>query len=89
MIDVKYIKYKILGHTIKTDENGEPVKVETFATASMPYSEKTLEIAKGQAYNGEYTIEDDGVEEVTQPTQEERIKELEEALELLLSGVAE
>lgn len=51
--------------------------------------EENLAIAKAEALDGEYTIEDDGVEEVTPPTQEEQIKELQEALELLLSGVTE
>lgn len=54
---------------------------------TIPYSEKNEEIAKAEAYRGEYTVEDDGKEE--QPTPEQRIAELEEALELLLSGVTE
>lgn len=51
--------------------------------------ESNIGIAKRESYNGEYVIEDDGVEEVAEPTQEERIAELEEALALLLSGVTE
>lgn len=35
----------------------------------ISWSEANLEIAKKEAYNGEYTIEDDGVEEVTTPSQ--------------------
>lgn len=42
------------------------------------------------AYNGEYTIDDDGQPDpVVEPTESERIAELEEALALLLSGVTE
>ena len=53
----------------------------------MPWNEANEEIAKAEAYNGEYTIEEDGQEE--QQTPEQRIAELEEALALLLSGVTE
>lgn len=56
---------------------------------TMPWNEANEEIAKAEAYDGEYTIEDDGVEETVEPTPEERIQELEEALALLLSGVTE
>ena len=57
---------------------------------SMPWSEANEEIAKREAVNGEYTIEDDGQPEPEQPMSDaERIAQLEEALELLLSGVTE
>lgn len=61
--------------------NGSPVEIG--------WNSKNEEIAKREADDGEYTIEDDGVEESTEPTPEERIAELEEALALLLSGVTE
>lgn len=32
-------------------------------------TDKSIEIAKEEAYNGEYIIEDDGVEEIVEPTQ--------------------
>ena len=48
------------------------------------------EIAKKEAYKGEYTIEDDGQPEPeAQPSDAERIAELEEALDMLLNGVTE
>lgn len=56
----------------------------------MTWSEANEEIAKREAHNGEYTIEDDGQPEPeVQQTAEERIAELEEALAMLLSGVTE
>lgn len=56
----------------------------------LPYTEENLAIAEAEAYNGEYTIEDDGrPEPETQPTDAERITELEEALAMLLNGVTE
>lgn len=40
----------------------------------MDWNEANEEIAKKEAYNGEYTIEDDGVEIVQEPTQLDRIE---------------
>lgn len=56
---------------------------------ALPYSEEALRIAEEEAYNGEYTIEEDGLVESTAPTHESRITDLEEAMDLLLSGVTE
>lgn len=64
---------------------------------SMPWSESNEEIAKAEAYNGEYTIEDDGQGEPEAPaTLENRVSDLEtdtadlaEALDMILSGVTE
>lgn len=78
---MKVIKYLFLSAVI----NGGAENVIIGKT--IPYSESNEEIAKKEAYNGEYTITDDGVEH--QPTPEQRIAELEEALALLLSGVTE
>jgi hypothetical protein len=47
--------------------------VQTFTPVEIRCKEEHLaanvEIAKKEAYNSEYTIEDDGVEEVVTPTQ--------------------
>lgn len=56
---------------------------------SMPWSEANEEIAKAEAQNGAYVIEEDMAEEPVVQTPEQRIAELEEALALLLSGVTE
>lgn len=53
----------------------------------MGWNEINEELAKKEAYRGEYTIEDDGTEAI--PTDADRIAELEEALALLMSGVTE
>ena len=56
--------------------NGNSVK--------MGWNEANEELAKKEAYKGEYTIEDDGVEEMpTIPTTEERIDALEAAVTML------
>lgn len=62
---------------------------EILSPVAMGWNEANEEIAKREAYKGEYTIEDDGAEEAHELTEAERIAELEEALALLLSGVTE
>lgn len=79
---MKYIHYDM-----QISSDGDEVKL---SAVRLSYSEANLEIAKKESYNGEYTVEDDGQPEpVVEPTAEQRITELEEALELLLSGVTE
>lgn len=65
---------------------------QTFNACEIRCSEETFEsnyaIALKEAYNGEVTVED--VEEPeAPPTTDQRVAELEEAMELLLSGVTE
>ena len=75
----------------------EPKIEQILSPVKMTWSVANEEIAKREAYNGEYTIEDDGQPEVdATPTLEDRVGTLEsdsaetkEALELLLSGVTE
>ena len=82
---MKKIVYKVLGKTAAED-----VEAKVLCGVERPYSEANEEIAKREAYNGEYTIEDDGQPEPEQPMSDaERIAQLEEALELLLSGSVE
>ena len=86
---MKILKYNlctIINHG--TEE--EPKIEEILFPVTMGWNEVNEEIAKAEAYNGEYTIEDDGqTEPETQPTDAERITELEEALAMLLEGVTE
>lgn len=86
---MKILKYKLCSKVNYGTEE-EPNIVETFSDVTMGWNETNEEIAKKEAYNGEYTIEDDGEPEPTvESTDAERIRELEEALELLLSGGTE
>ena len=63
---------------------------EHLTCVTMRWDETNEEIAKKEAWGGEYTVEDDGQPEPEiQPTQEQRIAELEEALDMLLNGVTE
>lgn len=88
---MQVIKYQIIGYTgVWNPETGEVEQKECLAGITCPYTEANEEIAKKEAWGGEYTIEDDGQPEPeAQPTDAERIAQLEEALELLLSGVTE
>ena len=91
---MKLIKYKFfscrINHGTEEKPEYEDVILDKEIRCSEAYLEANEEIAKREAYNGEYTIEDDGEPEPEAPqTQEERIAELEEALALLLSGVTE
>ena len=52
---------------------------EIFYEIQSPWNSQTEEIAKREAYNGEYTIEDDGQPEPS-PTTEQRVSDLEEQL---------
>ena len=86
---MKILKYNICTRVNHgTDE--KPEIEEILSPVEMGWSEANEEIAKREAYNGEYTIEDDGQPEPeVQQTPEERIAELEEALDMLLNGVTE
>ena len=83
---------KVIKYNLRTEVNHgseeKPDILETLHPVVMGWSEANEAIAAKEAYNGEYTVEDDGEPEPG-PTDAERIAELEEALELLLSGVTE
>ena len=69
---MKIIKYQIcteINHGTEEHPNIEQV----FSGVSNRWSEGNEKIAKAEAYNGEYTIEDDGQPEPA-PTQLDRIE---------------
>ena len=88
---MKIIKYQFVSCVVNrgTEENPEyeDVLEDKEIHCAETQLESNLEAAKKEAYS-EPTIEDDGQPEA-QPTDAERIAELEEALEMLLSGVTE
>lgn len=88
---MKKLIYKIEGYTRRYNHETNEIE-QQLSLAEIVIENPTaveIEMVKEIAYNGEYTIDDDGVEETAKPTQEERIAELEMALEMLLSGVTE
>ena len=66
---MKIIKYEFLSCEINHGTEENPDIEQVFIGKSMPWNEANEEIAKREAYNGEYSIVDDGVEEVIEPTQ--------------------
>lgn len=57
---MKIIKYKFLSAEINHGTEEEPKIEQIFLEKSMAYTEANEEIAKKEAWGGEYTIEDDG-----------------------------
>ena len=88
----KVIAYKFLSYEADRGTKENPEMAQIFQDKVIRCEEADLgtneEIAKREAYNGEYTVEDDGMPE-PEPTDAERIGDLEAALDLLLSGVTE
>lgn len=68
---MKIIKYKFLSAEINHGTEEEPNIDQIILEKSMPWSEANEEIAKAEAYKGEYTIEDDGQPEPVAPTNED------------------
>ena len=69
---MKVIKYQLcteVNHGTKEQPNIEQV----LSAVTLGWSETNEKIAKAEAYNGEYTIEDDGKPEPA-PTQLDRIE---------------
>lgn len=62
---MKYFKYQIMNRANVGTEK-EPKWYESFITKRIPAIEANEEIAKAEAYKGEYTIEDDGTPEPEQ-----------------------
>lgn len=77
---MKVIKYKLCTKVNHGTEE-EPVWEEILNSVEMGWNEANEEIAKREAYNGEYTIEDDGQPEpIVPPTDKERLEALEAAM---------
>lgn len=69
---MRKIKYQLCTEINRGTEE-QPNIEQAFSGVSLGWSEANEEIAKSEAYNGEYTIEDDGEPEPA-PTQLDRIE---------------
>lgn len=79
---MKYLKYELYQSTI--EESGEVITI----TKALEWSEENAKLAALEAYNG--IIEEIEVDEEPAPaTNEQRLTELEEAVNLLLEGATE
>ena len=69
---MKVIKYQLCTEINRGTEE-QPNIEQVFSAVTLGWSEDNEEIAKAEAYKGEYTIEDDGKPEPA-PTQLDRIE---------------
>lgn len=81
---MKILKYNLCTRVNRGSEEN-PTWEELLSAVELSWSKANEEIAKKEAYNGEYTIEEDGT--ISVPTDAERIEALENAL-LEMLGVA-
>ena len=71
---MKVLKYRLMTEVNHGTEE-QPDIQQIFSDVSLGCSEANEEIAKREAYNGEYTIEDDGQPEPEpEPTQLDRVE---------------
>lgn len=69
---MKFLRYQIIVSGKPVEKTERPIQ-PVLGEKTIPYSIENEEIAKAEAYNGEYTIEDDGKPEPA-PTQLDRIE---------------
>ena len=69
---MKALRYRMMTEVNHGTEE-QPDIQQIFSDVAMGWNEVNEEIAKREAYNGEYTIEDDGAPEPA-PTQLDRIE---------------
>ena len=87
---MKKLKYQLRAVISEKDFDGNIVERESFNWKTVSDNENGRAMAEIEAYNGVIEEFDDGKPEPKiQPTQEQRIAELEEALDMLLNGVTE
>lgn len=69
---MKVLKYRLMTEVNHGTEEQPDIQT-IFSGVSLGWSEANEEIAKREAYNGEYTIEDDGRPE-PEPTEQEQLR---------------
>ena len=73
---MKVLKYRLMTEVNDGTEE-QPDIQQIFSGVTMGWSESNEEIAKREAYNGEYTVEDDGEPDPTQdPTTDDVLNAL-------------
>ena len=70
----KVIKYKFLSCEVNHGTEENPDIEQILLDVTMTWNEANEEIAKREAHNGIYTIEDDGVEDIQEPTKEDKFE---------------
>ena len=85
---MKIIKYSICTQ-INRGTSEHPLWEEKLSEVKMVWSESNEELAKAEAHNGIYSVEEGTIDVPADYTINDRITEMEEALDMLLSGVTE
>ena len=67
---MKWVKY-LYNTPANTGTEEAPEWADQLHEKALPYSDTALQIAEEEAYNGEYTIEDDGRDEPVIPMTED------------------
>ena len=70
---MKRILYKFISAEINHGTEEAPNIEIVLLEKSLPYVDGAIELAQREAYNGEYTIEDDGQPE-PEPTEQEQLR---------------
>lgn len=70
---MKVIKYNLCTR-VNHGTYDTPIWEDILTSVTIGWNEANEEIAKCEAYNGEYTIEDDGIEETSEPSQLDKIE---------------
>ncbi len=87
---MKQLKYQLQTIVKEQDENGNETIREYFSLVCVPDNESGRALAEKEAYNGVIEeIEVEGEPAAATPTNEQRLTELEEAVNLLLEGATE
>ena len=74
---MKYWKYNLLQYRTNEGTEEEPIWRESFIPKIIPATVENEEIAKAEAYNGEYEIFDDGIPEpAVEPSTDEILNAL-------------
>ena len=69
---MKVLKYRLMTEVNHGTEE-QPDIQQIFSDVTLGWSESNEELAKREAYNGEYAIEDDGQPE-PEPTEQEQLR---------------
>lgn len=69
---MQIIKYQLMTE-INHGTEDTPEMEQTFSAVAMSYSAENEAIAKREAYNGEYTVEDDGEPEPETPANDDSV----------------
>ena len=87
---MKKLKYQLRTVAYEKDSDGNIMERESFTWKMVTDNEAGRAMAEQEAWGGVIEEFDDGKPEpVKMPSQEQRIAELEEALDMLLNGVTE